>query len=106
MTLTLKKELTLCEFQTVCGALSSERFYYAGSDGSGASPFVQITLSFPPPHVSPNVDTVCFGTGGMGMILRCVRKVTMSTEYGVKTCRIFCRRRSGGAEETYMFSII
>ena len=92
----MKKELTLYEFQTECGRLSSERFYYNSSDGSGASPFAQISVSFPPPRISPNIDTVCFDSGGMGMILRCVRKVTMSTEYGIRICRIFCQRRGRG----------
>lgn len=103
----MKRELTLCEFQAACDKLSSERFYYASPDGSGASPFARITMSFPPPLVSPNTDSVCFGTETTGtMILRCVRKVAVSTECGVKVCRLFCERRSDGARETYMFSII
>lgn len=103
----MKKELSLVEFQRVCGTMNSVRFYYASPDGSGDSPFASISVSFPPPLVSPNAEAVCFGgDGGTKMILRCIRRVSRSREGGVTRFRFDCGYADGAPFRSYTFSVV
>lgn len=103
----MKKEITLCEFQTICKDLPSSRFYYTNQDGEGGPPFASIGISFPPPDIIPNTATVCFRNESEAkMIIRCIRRVCQCTEYGVTQYRFDCGYGDGRILETYQFRVV
>lgn len=103
----MKQELSLVEFRRICGTMNSVRFYYASPDGADDSPFASISMSFPPPLVSPNGEAVCFGgNGGPKMTVRCIRKVFRTRENGVTRYRFDCGYADGTTSRSYTFSVV